>query len=271
MTDTSTSAVTWTDRAWRSDGYQARIYQPPAAARATRNGAVVVDVHGGAWASRDRTLGEVYNSAMAAAGFLVVAVDFRDGRQARHPAAVHDIAEAVDWVRNASGLDLDPARVALTGSSSGGHLALHAALTEVDVVFVGAFWPPVDPLARYHYAQSKLGWPVPEDNRLDAPNLVASTEAYYGDEATMAAASISDIVNSGRARHLPSVWVAHATEDLNVPRAMIDELVATYRRAGGQLQLTEYQGEIHGFGHGTHPGALGFQADLVDRLAVALA
>ena len=263
--------VTWVDRVWReSDGLQARIYTPPAEAAATRNGAVMVDVHGGAWASRNRTLGEVYNTAVAEAGFTVVAVDFRDGRNARHPAAVDDIAEAVGWVRSGAGLDIDPARLALCGSSSGGHLALHTALTEVEVAFVGAFWPPVDPLVRYQYAQKMIGQPVPEGNRLDAPNLVSSTEAYYGDEATMAEASISAILRSGRARHLPPVWLVNASEDLNVPRVMIDELVAAYGEAGGQLELTEYEGEIHAFGHGTHPGARRFQADLVARLAAAL-
>jgi acetyl esterase/lipase len=86
----------------------------------------------------------------------------------------------------------------------------------------------------------------------------------------MGAASISEIVRSGRARHLPPVWLVHATEDLNVPRPMIDELVVTYGRAGGRLELTEYPGEIHGFGHGNHDGALRFQADLIERLGRAL-
>ena len=265
--------VTWTDVVWRSDdGLQARIYRPVDGGREARvaAGAVVVDVHGGAWAAMDRTLGEVYNQATAAAGFTVVAVDFRDGRQARHPAAVDDIAAAVRWVWDGSGLDADPARTALVGSSSGGHLALHAALTDVEVAFVGAFWPPVDPLARYRYARSMVGRPVPDGNRLDAPRLVASTEAYYGDEATMEAASISHLLRAGRARQLPPVWLVHAGDDLNVPRPMIDELVAAYAGAGGRLERTDYQGEIHGFGHGSHPGARRFQADLVDRLIAAL-
>ncbi|MEL6984465.1 MAG: hypothetical protein AAFO29_18710, partial [Actinomycetota bacterium] len=84
-------AVTWNDVVWRtSDGLQARIYQPsdPSAhSGAASAGAVVVDIHGGAWNANDRTLGHRYNTTLAAAGFTVVAVDFRDGRQARHPAA----------------------------------------------------------------------------------------------------------------------------------------------------------------------------------------
>ena len=66
------------------------------------------------------------------------------------------------------------------------------------------------------------------------------------------------------------MWLVHAGEDLNVPRPMIDELVACYRAAGGDLELTEYPGEVHGFGHGRGAGAERFRADLVERLAKAL-
>ena len=86
----------------------------------------------------------------------------------------------------------------------------------------------------------------------------------------MARASISEILRSGRHRNLPPVWLVHASRDLNVPRPMIDELVAEYGRAGGNLELSEYDGEIHGFGHGEHPGARAFQGHLVERLIAAL-
>lgn len=263
-------SIEWHDRAWQGE-LLARIYEPPAATRAERSGAAVVDVHGGAWSSRDRTLGERYCLAVAAAGFVVIAIDFRDGRVARHPAAVQDIADAVRWVRGEGiALGVDPERVALIGSSSGGHLALHVALTEVDVPFVAAFWPPTDPLSRYLYAKGLVGAPVPAGQSFDAPGLVASTEAYFGEEAVMREASIAGLVRAGRARYLPPVWLARAGEDMNVPASMIDELALQYRKAGGALELTEYPGEVHGFGHGGHAGAIQFQADLIERLVVAL-
>lgn len=270
MTRIEESEVTWTDQVWGGDGLLARVYRPPAGQAEAIDG-VVIDVHGGAWNGRDRTLGQTYNLEVAASGLPVVAVDFRDGRQARHPAAVDDIAAAVEWVlAGGPEIEADPDRLALTGSSSGGHLALHAALTAVEVAFVAAFWPPVDPLARYRYARRSVGKPVPEGNRLDAAGLLASTEAYFGDEATMVEASIAAIVGSSRAGPLPPVWLVEAGEDLNVPAAMLDELVECYRRAGGHIRRTVYPGEIHGFGHGPHPGAARFRADLVRRLHSAL-
>jgi len=263
-------AVEVTDVAWHAD-LLARIYSPPAAARGEGTGAAVVDVHGGAWASQDRTLGVRYCVAAARAGFTVVSIDFRDGRTAQHPSASEDVAAAVGWVRARAGdWDVDPERVALMGSSSGGHLALLAALTGVPVPFVAAFWPPVDPHGRYRYAREQVGLPVPEGQSFDADRLVRSTESYFPTEAAMAEASISAVVSQGRAAHLPAVWLVHAGDDLNVPRPMIDELVATYRAAGGELELTEYPGEVHGFGHGRSAGAERFRGDLVERLAKAL-
>lgn len=262
--------VTVEDVVWR-DELLARVYTPPDAARARRRGAAVLDVHGGAWSSQDRTLGVRYCATMADAGWMVVAIEFRDGRVARHPAASDDVAAAVGWLRdNSDRFGVDPERVALVGSSSGGHLALLAALTAVDVPFVGAFWPPVDPLARYRYARDLIGQPVPDGQRFDAARLVASTEAYFGTEAAMEEASIAHLLRAGRAQHLPAVWLVQAGADLNVPRAMVEDLAAQYRRCGGELELTEYPGEVHGFGHSSRPGAVRFQADLVARLEAAL-
>ncbi len=258
----------WHEVAWR-DELLARIYVPPVA---TRRAAAVIDVHGGAWSSQDRTLGENYNLALAASGCHVVAIDFRDGRVARHPAASDDVIAAVDWVRsNGPTLGIDPGRVGLIGSSSGGHLALYAALTGVEVPFVGAFWPPVDPFARARYATTMLGKPVPQGQRFDAVNLVRSTEAYFGTEAAMAEASIAEVVRNGRARHLPFLWLVRAGDDLNVPSALLDELAATYRAVGGTVELTDYRDQKHGFGHGKGPIAQQFQADLVARVHAALA
>ncbi|MFN0029959.1 MAG: alpha/beta hydrolase [Acidimicrobiales bacterium] len=265
------SPVRWQDVTWRAP-LQARVYQPDPTLTPMRRELrpLIIDVHGGAWSSRDRTLGERYNTVVAAAGFVVVAIDFRDGRQARHPAAVDDIEAAVTWARTQAPMwSADPDRVGLTGSSSGGHLALFTALTRVEVGFVGAFWPPVDPLGRYRYAGAAVGQRVPEGQQFDAVGLVRSTEQYFGDEATMGAASVAEVLGSGGGRFLPPLWVVRAGADLNVPSSMLDELVAAYLARGGIVELSDYPDQVHGFGHGGHAEARRFQADLVARLAAA--
>ena len=157
----------------------------------------MVDLHGGAWCIGHRSIGEPYHRSIAASGALVVAIDFRDGRNGHHPVATIDTLTAVRWLRaNAATLSVDPTRIALTGNSSGGHLALTAALqpdhpaalgsdsapppaqpsdtSDASVCFAGAFWAPVDPLARYRYAQSNSAGPSPKATGSTRPAWSAS-------------------------------------------------------------------------------------------------
>lgn len=63
-------------------------------------------------------------------GYAVAAFSVRNSRQGRFPAQVEDATAAVRWVRaHAEELELDPARLTLAGTSSGGWNALMAGLT----------------------------------------------------------------------------------------------------------------------------------------------
>lgn len=246
----------------------ARVYRPrgePAAPLAA-----VVDVHGGAWSRNDRTSGAVHGRGLAASGLVVVSLDFRQGPDHKHPAASADVAAGVRWVRaHARGLGVDPRRVAIAGSSSGGQLALLHALTpgapehagtpivlpdgalgattgDDAVAFVLALYPVADPLARYRYVLSRQDEP-PSPSGFSARRLIDAHHGYFADEAAMAAASVTRVVSSGEARALPPVWVAQPGLDDNVPAAITEAFVAAYQTAGGRLELTHFPGARHGF------------------------
>jgi acetyl esterase/lipase len=266
----------------------ARVYRPGAVeGDPVLRHPAVVEVHGGAWGTLDRTAGELYCSALAGAGFVVVSVDFRQGPDHRHPAGSADVTAAVRWVRtSADELGVDPERIGLVGSSSGGHLALLAAIrpeadehrgvplvvrggvvepagnASASVACVAALWPPVDPLARYRYCQDFLATGPSDDPRFRPELLVANTRSYFGDEATMSEASIAGLVRDGHAMALPPAWVAHPALDRNVPVALVDELATAWRDAGGELDVTTYPGEPHAFGHRRGPSTDRFVADL---------
>jgi acetyl esterase/lipase len=83
--------------------------------------ALVVYVHGGAWRDGDKS---EYPEFLVARGYAVASVDFRSSGDARFPANVHDIKAAIRFLRaQASQYGYRSARIAIAGSSSGGHLA----------------------------------------------------------------------------------------------------------------------------------------------------
>ena len=246
----------------------ARIYRPRVPA--DRPLGAVVYVHGGAWARLDRTADAILCRALAASGLVVVALDFRQAPDHRFPVASADVAAGVRYARAHAGrLGVDPARIGLLGSSSGGHLALlhavrpaapeHAgtpivrpdASLDADAVdarvdFVVALYPVADPLARYHYALSREHEPPPPSG-FDAKRLIASHRAFFADEAAMAAASVTRIVSAGWATARPPIWVAQPDLDDNVPAAITVAFVKAYQGAGGSVEHAHFPGARHGF------------------------
>ena len=246
----------------------ARIYQPRG--ERDRPLAAMVYVHGGAWARLDRTADAILCRALAASGLVVVAVDFRQAPDHRYPAAGADVAAGVRYARAHAGrLGIDPARIGLVGSSSGGHLALlhavrpgaaehagtpvvrpdgspEATASDASVAFVVALYPVADPLARYRYVLSREHEPPPPSG-FDAKRLIASHRAFFADEAAMAAASVTGVVSAGRATHLPPVWVAQPDLDDNVPAAVTEAFVAAYEAAGARVEHVHFPGARHGF------------------------
>jgi acetyl esterase len=246
----------------------ARVYRPrgePAAPLAA-----LVDVHGGAWSRGDRTTGVLHCRALAASGLVVVSLDFRQGPDHKHPAASADVAAGVRHVRaHASQLGVDPRRVGLVGSSSGGQLALlqavkpgavehagspivlpdgslGAASGDDAVAFVLALYPVADPLARYRYVLSRQDEP-PQPSGFQAKRLIDAHHGYFADEAAMAQASVTRVLSAGEARALPAAWVAQPDLDDNVPAAITEAFVAAYRQAGGRVEHTHFPGARHTF------------------------
>ena len=258
-TDVAMEELTLT---WAKPGVDllATIYRPKASAKPLP---VLIDVHGGAWGSGDRTGDALYSAALAKTGLVVVSIDFRQSPAFKHPTASADVAAAVRYVRlNAKTLNADPDRIGFIGSSSGAHLALLAALRPnapqhkgtpilgpdgkyaahddipATVNYVVAMWPVSDPAARYRYAK-----------RANLTRLAELTDLYFADEAARWDASISRIVTSGEARTLPPILVIQPGDDSNIPQDMTFDLLQAWQARGGKLDYAFYPGQPHAFGH----------------------
>ena len=244
---------------------QARIYRPRGEADIPL--AALVDVHGGAWSRGDRLTGAFHGRALAASGLLVVSLDFRQGSEAKHPAASADIAAGARYVRaNAQRLGVDPRRIGIVGSSSGGQLALLAGVKpgapehagtpilradgsldagpgDESVAFILALYPVADPHARFRYVVGRRD----DGSGFDAERLIAAHHGYFASEAQMAEASVTRIVAAREAQALPPVWVAQAELDDNVPAAITEAFVQAYQQAGGSVERVHFPGARHGF------------------------
>lgn len=227
------------DEVWIRHGdrdFKARIYAPPESGEPLP---VIIDIHGGAWTIGDRSNGALYDRALAGLGFLVVAIDFRDGPEYQHPAASEDVMSAIDWVKaQHERLGADPERIGLIGSSSGGHLALLAGVHSSDVRYVIALWPVSDPLYRYRYAK-----------RAGLERLVAAHDGYWVTEEAMREGSVPRVVMAGEAANLPPVLLVQPGEDANVPIEMTFSVIRAWQDRGGYVEYVHFPGEPHAFAY----------------------
>ena len=178
--------------------------------RGAANGAAVVSVHGGRWVSQDRLTNAVIDRALAAAGVVVMALDFRMPPVVRYPVPVSEINVAIRWLKqHAAEFGAAPALVGGIGTSSGGHQIMLNALRPRDprysaiklpggekldasLAYVVACWPVLDPLARYRMAKER---------KMDLH--VQSHDAYWPDEAAMGEGNPQLILDRGEAVRLP--------------------------------------------------------------------
>lgn len=91
---------------------------------------MVLFIHGGGWRSGDKSFQHPLAIETAAKGYITASVEYRLSPEAKYPASVEDIMDAVIWLKkNAGKYGGNPAKFALSGCSSGGHLAAFCGVT----------------------------------------------------------------------------------------------------------------------------------------------
>ena len=91
---------------------------------------VLILVHGGGWRAGNKSLQVPMAQMIAKDGFVTVAVEYQLGLEARYPAAIYNLKAAIRWLRaNAEKYLIDPDHIAISGCSSGGHLAMLVGMT----------------------------------------------------------------------------------------------------------------------------------------------
>ncbi|MFF3494759.1 alpha/beta hydrolase fold domain-containing protein [Streptomyces sp. NPDC002795] len=107
------------------------LYVPDCPAPALRP--VVLYLHGGGWLTGSRTDHPDRPAGLARRGIAVASADYRFAHEAAYPAQLHDVRQAVRWLRRegpSHGIGNGP--IGVWGASAGAHIAALLALTTTD-------------------------------------------------------------------------------------------------------------------------------------------
>jgi len=200
----------------------------------------VVLVFGGGWCEGDRSQQKVYGLKLASAGFVCLATDYRLSGEARWPAQLTDVMTALGWLSaNAAGLGVDPERIAVSGNSSGGHVALMAAASSLGyldgtteprcpIKAVCAFYPPVELYSLAAYST---------DGTVEK---LLGKQALRGDYEQASPLSLAS-------RPFPPVLLLSGNCDQRVPAGQTIRMYEALRQAGNPVDLHIFAGLGHAF------------------------
>jgi acetyl esterase/lipase len=236
----------------------ARVFKP----RGNGPFPAIVDLHGGAWCIGDRTKEAIRHETLAGHGCTVVALDYRQAVEGAYPKALADINYAVRWVKlNAKELKTRPDLVGISGQSSGGHLAMLAAMRPHDkrysaialpsgspavdatVQCVILSWPVINPLGRYRFVKRLAAQPNPPEW---PAGVIDKHHQFWGTEDAMSEGSPMLMLERGeKLVLLPAIWHQgtgdlqhdYKDQDYKGPETEAPRFAANYRKAGGSIEL----------------------------------
>ncbi len=207
---------------------------------------LILAIPGSAWRRQ-----ELYNdipkyAALARRGFVVAVMEYRESEIARFPAQAEDVVNALDFLRGKAELiHYDPDRVFLMGNSSGGHVALMAALLSAHGL-IG----PLPGIRGVISVSGSLDLPTcaknplpPGMNRRPAADLLG-VDSVEDNESLAERASCGMYITEDAP--IPPVLLFHSEND---PVVSAENSALVYRRltaAGKRADYYELEGTSHG-------------------------
>lgn len=192
----------------------------------------ILMVHGGGWSSGSKAMEAPMASHLAREGFVCLPVEYRLTADARYPAAVYDLKNAVKWVReHAAQLGVDTTRIAIAGNSAGGQLAALVSMTHGVSIF--------DPQGAVSGASSRVNALIDIDGVVDflAPGSLNLDRTKGGADVRWLGATFDQ--NPSRWKEAsPVYWVDRG----DVPVLFIASSQSRFHAGRGEMidLLTEY-------------------------------
>jgi acetyl esterase/lipase len=204
----------------------------------------LLHIHGGGWTGGSREGVVLRALPYVQMGFAVVNVSYRLARVAPAPAAVEDCLCALKWIaRNAKEYGFDLSRLAVTGYSAGGHLALTTAMIPESAGLDRQC--PDAPLPRVAAVVNWYGITDVND-LLDGANRRVYAVTWLGslENRDAVARRVSPLTYVRT--DLPPVLTIHGDADPVVPYTHGTRLQAALQRAGAASELLTIPQGLHG-------------------------
>lgn len=213
---------------------------------------LVVWVHGGAW--RNGTKAQVQKQFFEN-GYATASLDFRQSTEARFPAQAHDIKAAIRFLRaKAKEYGYRTDRIAISGASSGAHLAALIGVTNGSKELEGTLGDylkessDVQAILDY-FGASNLTTIIPQSTpfglNVRKPALDLLLGGQPEDASIKALAELASPV-----KHVdkgdPPLLLFHGDQDPQMPINQAHELHAAYKKAGLDVAFTVVHGAAHG-------------------------
>ena len=212
----------------------------------------VILIHGGYWQAGDKESHARLGEWMAEHGYAAFAINYRLAPDFPFPAAVADVQCAVAWVReHAAEYDVDPDRIALMGTSAGGHLAALAGLAAVPAS-PPASWQPScgDPAANVSvqaviscFGPVDLAFHAEESEPAEGIVAVFLGQTCQDAPQLCAAASPMTYVTADA----PPTLLIHGADDAAVSCENSARLYAALDGVGADVTYLPVEGAQHGF------------------------
>jgi len=226
----------------------ARIYQPKGAGPFP----TVLDLHGGAWNTKDRHAEEPMDRAIATSGVLVVAIDMTLAPEAPYPACIQDANYGVRWLKSkAATWNGDPSKIGIYASSTGGHVAELLAMRPHDsryntVPLAGS--PELDATIAYAAMRSPISNPFARYNHaveMKRDELAKYHTVFFKPWDTIHESNPQEILDRHEAVTLVPLLIMQGGHDQSMPPEIQQKFVAAYRAAGGDCQFEVFEGAEH--------------------------
>lgn len=216
-----------------------------------KNPFLIIWIHGGAWHSGTK---ENPPMQLLEKGYALASAEYRLSPEAKFPAPIHDIKAAIRFLRaNADKYHYRADKIAIWGSSAGGHLAALVGVTNGHTGLEGDIGKYLDSDSSVQATVDYFGptnfltilaQSTPHGINVRAPAL-ALLLGRPVDQVKELAELASPVAHVDK--HDPPILILHGDQDYQVPINQSHELEGQFIKHGAQARLVV----VHGAGHST--------------------